>query len=77
MGARRLQFSGCNMDKECEHGHDFHPAGRSYFKLIQGDGNPFTSIADHTVEYQMLYCHRCGTTKEIISRDHRKGISNG
>ncbi len=48
--------------------HDFFVAGEDYFKQLD---QPSNARYDETVAYSMLVCKRCGTTKEIISRNER------
>lgn len=48
-------------------GHDFHPLDEGYFK--PKDPPEKTSLGtvgyDQTVTFYLLYCKRCGTTKEV------------
>jgi ribosomal protein S27AE len=54
------------MNQICEkEGHVFDIAKRGYYKRDGGN-------TDQSVEYTMLFCKRCGVTKEVISADHRK-----
>jgi len=52
--------------------HDFRPLAGPYFK--EGTGNARTPLPtyDQAVAYQMLYCSKCGDTREIIARDTRR-----
>ena len=58
----------------CKDGHDFFVAKRGYYKE---DGGTIAMLGgapsyDHSIEYSMLACKRCGETKEVVSGDHRK-----
>jgi hypothetical protein len=55
----------------CKDGHDFEIAKRDYFKT-NGRPHPLGQCYDQNVSYSMLYCCRCGETKEIVSADHKK-----
>ena len=60
-------------DKDCcSNGHEFQIAKSNYYKLKIGDGCGFGSTYDQAVAYSVLYCLRCGATKEIVSTDHRR-----
>jgi len=60
------------MGKCYETNHDYRPTSAPYFKR---DGKT-TAINipsyDQSIEFQMLYCTKCGDTKEIIAADHRQ-----
>jgi len=56
-----------------ESNHNFQPVkgSQGYFKqAIDKMAGVFTF--DQRVSYSMLYCTKCGETKEIISEDNRK-----
>lgn len=48
-----------------EHEHDFRPFNSKggYYKIINGK-------PEQRVAYEMLYCPRCGETKEVIVQNH-------
>ena len=53
--------------------HDYRLASeRAYFKLSGKTTGLGLPDYDQSVSYSMLYCTKCGDTKEIISADHRK-----
>ena len=51
--------------------HAFEVARSGYYKTT-GATNVYGHIYEQEVEYAMLFCTKCGTTKEIVSTDHRK-----
>lgn len=48
-----------------EHEHDYRQmTGSGYYK-IDGNGRP-----DQSISYAMLYCVKCGETKEVVNAIH-------
>jgi hypothetical protein len=61
------------MNQLCEkEGHIFEIAKRGYYKRDGSTTELGQKSTDQSIEYTMLFCRRCGVTKEIISADHRK-----
>jgi hypothetical protein len=58
-------------DTPCQ--HDYRPLGGGYYKR---DGDKMTDIGlpkmDQSKSYRMLYCSKCGETKEVLAADHMK-----
>ena len=64
------------MSKCKDNEHEFRLAGDgAYYKRDGKTTGLGTPLYDQEVAYQMLFCIKCGETKEIIAKDHRK--SNG
>lgn len=62
------------MDDKCiVEGHDFFVTHKGYYKA-DGGRNMIGPTYDHSVEYSMLACRRCGEAKEVVSADHRREI---
>jgi hypothetical protein len=59
------------IDNYCKGGHDFAIAKSGYFKQHSGS-DAWRKPYNQQVAYSMLYCRRCGETREIISTDHRR-----
>jgi hypothetical protein len=56
-----------------EHEHKFVEfTGAGYHKVKQG-----ADEWDTTVSYAMVFCRKCGETRELISRDERKAPNLG
>jgi hypothetical protein len=54
--------------------HAFVPmkGATGYFKETGRRGFANLPVMDQTVSYAMLYCTKCGTTKEVVQCDYRK-----
>ena len=61
------------MGKCYDTNHDYRPATEvQYFKL-DGETNDYGSLSrDESVAFRILYCAKCGDTKEIIAADYRQ-----
>jgi len=51
--------------------HNYEKGREDYYKL-DGNRNGFGRTYDQSVGYTMLFCTKCGETKEIRSADQRK-----
>ena len=52
--------------------HEYAPLDRSYYKQDGGTTGLGLPKTDQSITYMMLFCHKCGDTIEVISKDHRK-----
>jgi len=55
-----------------ETGHEYHIVRANYYKMNGQTTGLGTPAYDHTITYSMLYCRKCGDTKEIIVSDSPK-----
>jgi hypothetical protein len=55
-----------------ENEHNFEIAKRNYYKYTGQVGGLGLPTTDQSVAFSMLFCTKCGDTKEIIASDHRK-----
>jgi len=74
--ATRQEFSLSKSAMIERHEHEFAELGsaqrrRGYFKQLP-DGS-----YDQSIAYTMLYCLRCGETKEIVAADHTHTLAIG
>lgn len=55
--------------------HEFRLQGRSYYKEFSPRKIGPLGLPEYKqdVSFRMLFCPKCGETKEIISQDHRTG----
>lgn len=57
-------------EQECgKRDHSFTVMRADYFKE-SGRSNALGPIYDQSASYSMLYCTKCGDTKEVVSGDH-------
>ena len=63
---------------ECEHNYK-EMSGGPFYKIKNAvDPTSFTNVSyDQSVAYITLICNKCGDTKEVIHRDHRKKARKG
>jgi hypothetical protein len=69
MAAKRIQLKEVPIfEMSCEKGHNFAPVVdsegevRGYYKSLNGD----KAEKDRARVYGMLFCSKCGVTKEIV-----------